>query len=264
MHLVHTPDDAEKKANTSKCHICLRSTGLSREHVPPKSAYNNYNGLWEHLATQGNKLSSRSMRIRGGFHVKTLCADCNNRVCAPYASEYVEFVRHLVETPLLLDQSGEARVVSVRQNTLFIAKEIMTMILAIEDLPFVELHDELRHFVLHPDAVLTMPFDILAFLVPKSPETGTIAPFHGRVDSFASGFGFTGGEISWYPFGFVYAAAIGPRYRPEKMTNVNAWFSQRPSRTPGSVRLFCRVTGVESMSCALGAKRKRPQIDRLL
>jgi hypothetical protein len=171
-----------------------------------------------------------------------------------------------VETPVLFDQSGEARVVSVRQNTLFIAKEIATMILAIEHLKFCEVHDELRNFVLDKGALVTMPFDILAFLVPKSPESGTISPFagSGRVDTFAPGFGFLGGEISWHPFGFVYAATIGPRYRPDKMTNVNAWFSQRPSRTPGSVRLFCRVTGVESMNCALGAERTRPQIDRLL
>ncbi len=263
MHLVHVPDDAEKKDNISKCHICMRAKSLTWEHVPPKNAYNNCNGLWEYFSTQGNNLTSRYAKIRGGFRVRTLCIDCNNAVCAPYANEYVKFVRHLVEMPVLLGPSGEARVISVKQNTLFIAKEIATMILAVEHLKFAELHEELRYFVLDRNALLTMPFDILAFLVPKSPRTGTISRFHGRVASFAPGFELSAGEISWHPFGFVYAATIGPRYRPDKLTNVNHWFSRKQSRTPDSVNLFCRVTGVESTNCALGAKRERPQTDNL-
>jgi len=258
------PDETSKKENISKCHICLQTKPLTEEHIPPKSAYNDCNGLWEYLHASESKLSPRTVKIRGGFRVPTLCADCNNSLCAPYAEQYVKYVRHLVETPVLFDQSGEARVVSVRQNTLFVAKEIATMILALEDLKFAERHDELRHFVLKRDSLVTMPFDILAFLVPKSPEAGTVLPCsgYGRLDTSALGLGFIGGEISRYPFGFVYAATIGPRYRPDQMTNVNHWFSQRPSRSCDSVRFFCRVTGVDSMHCALGAKRERPQLGR--
>lgn len=263
MHLVHVSDDDDKKENASKCHICLRAKPLTWEHVPPKGAYNNCNGLWECLTAQENNLTSRLAKIRGGFRVQTLCKDCNNVVCEPYANEYVKFARHLVETPLLFAPSGGARVISVRQNTLLIAKEIATMILAVEHLKFAELQEELRHFVLDRNALLTMPFDILAFLVPQSLASGTISRFHGRVATFAPGFELSGGEISWYPFGFVYAASIGPRYRLDKLTNVNHWFSQKQSRTPDVISLFCRVTGVESINCALGAKRERPQTDNL-
>jgi hypothetical protein len=265
MHLLHIPDDADKKENTSKCHICLRQKPLTKEHIPPKSAYNCYNGLWEYLFTDEDRLVSRSQKIRGGFGVQTLCKDCNNTVCAPYANAYVKFVRHLVETPALVNPSGDARVISVRQNTLFIAKEIATMILAVQHLKFAELHEELRNFVLDRDAVmLTMPFDVLCFLVPKSSASGTVSPFHERVATFAPGFELSGAEISWYPFGFVYAATIGHRYRPERMTNVNHWFTQRQPRTPDTVKLFCHVTGIESINCALGNKRTNPQKDFLV
>jgi hypothetical protein len=137
------------------------------------------------------------------------------------------------------------------------------MILALESVSYAGHYAALREFVLHKEATFQPNFRVLAFLVPDLPQAGTITRFHGRVDTFAPGFRFTGDEISWFPFGFLYAAEIGRGYEPEYLTDVTRWFTtgNRRERHRDAVTLFCRVTGVDSIQCGLGNNRMRPQID---
>lgn len=264
IHLTHVPDENEREKSLSHCHICLRKGKLSREHIPPKSAYNSCNRLWERLIFTENNAKSRQVQIRGGLWVKTLCATCNNNVCSPYADEYVKFVRQLVEKPILFDKTGEARLISIRLNTLFIAKEIATIILAIEQLSFAKHHPELRQFVLSPNKRIKPPFTIYAFLVPELPESGTVVRFHSRVETYAPGYGFAGGEVSWFPFGFVYANKIGKGYEPERMTDISNWFWEKITKNSNKfLHLYRRVTGVDSIQSLLGSPRIRPQIDHI-
>jgi hypothetical protein len=171
----------------------------------------------------------------------------------------------LVETPKLFDQSGQARIVSIRLSTLLIAKEIATMILAIEPLGFAKHRHELRKFIFDKASVIDPPFAIYAFLVPEVQEAGTVLRYHARVDTYAPGYGFAGGEISWFPFGFVYASQIGVQYQLDRLTDISHWFSKAPQAESKitMLRLHCRVSGVDSIQCLLGKKRFRPQIDRI-
>lgn len=230
MYLSHVPDQKEQEESLSHCHVCLRKTKLTKEHIPPKNAFNEYNRLWDRLVVSNDKVKSRKTNISGGLWVKTLCAKCNNSICSPYANEYVKFVRQLVEKPALFDLTGDARIMSINLNTLFIAKEIASMILAIEELRFAQHRRDFRQFVMNPTARINPPFKIYAFLVPQSPESSTVARFHARVETFAPGYGFAGGEVSWFPFGFVYAGKIGKGYRPERMTDISNWFWENPKR----------------------------------
>lgn len=263
IHLMHAPSQEERAQSLSHCHVCLRKTTLTKEHIPPKKAFNTCNRLWERLVFSGDSCSSRDACIRGGLWVKTLCESCNNALCSPYAEEYVKFTRNLVESPKLFDLSGQARLVSMREDTLLIAKEIATMILAVEQLHFSRHRVELRTFVQDRNSTIDPPFRIYAFLVPDVKKAGTVVRFHSRVDSYAPGFGFMGGEISWFPFGFVYASKIGKGYQPEKLTDISHWFSETPRKGSALLKFYCRVTGVDSIQSALGIKRIRPHIDHL-
>lgn len=262
MHLTHVPNEAEREESLSHCHICLRRVQLTKEHIPPKKAYNSSSRLWDRLIFSNGKAKARSAHIRGGLWVETICADCNNSICSGYAKEYVKLVRQLVEKPTLFDPTGAARIVSVNLNTLLIAKEIATMILAAEQLSFAKHHAELRRFVLNANEKIRPPFQIYAFLVPEVPESGTVVRFHARVETYAPGYRFQGGEISCFPFGFVYASAIGRGYEPERMTDISNWFWEDPGAS-NLLRLFCRITGVDSIQSLLGAQRIRPQIDHI-
>ncbi len=256
--------DPNPDAGSPNCHVCGRVSKLTLEHVPPESAFNNCSSLFERLMKpKGAKDSALAVRIRGGFRVRTLCADCNNRVCSPYAEAYVNFVRHLVEAPRLFAPYGGGRLLRVPCDTLLLAKEIATMILAIEPFGTANIQSSLRPFVMNPEATCDPPFQVWAFLVPEAPEVGTITRFHARMDTFAPGYRFFGGEISWFPFGFVYGREIGQGYLPETLTDITHWFrrDRREDRFNEHVSLHCRMSGVESIQCAVGRQRVRPQID---
>ena len=114
--------------------------------------------------------------------------------------------------------------VSVRCDTLMLAKEMATMILAIEPSGYGDHVPALRQFVRDRQVTFSPNFRVHAFLVPDLPNAGTITRFHARVHSFAPGYGFMGGEISFFPFGFVYACKCG--YAPEALTDVTHWFTR--------------------------------------
>ncbi|HQO21319.1 MAG TPA: hypothetical protein PLA03_13340 [Acidobacteriota bacterium] len=265
MCLAHVPNEKEQEDSLSHCHICLTKSKLTKEHIPPKRAFNECNKLWERLILSDAGIAKRSTSLKGGLWVKTLCKNCNNNICSKYANEYVNLVKQLVEKPQLFDSSGGARVFIVNINPLYIAKEIATMILAIEPVAYARHIPELRHFVLNSDSTFVPPFKLFAFLVPDIAEAGTVLKYHSRVDSFAPGFTFTGGEISWFPFGFVYASDIGIRYNLAELTDISSWFSEKriTQRTRIALKLYSRITGVDSIQSLLIEQRAKPQIDYL-
>jgi hypothetical protein len=266
MYLGRLPQTrAELEENLRFCHVCLQEGPLSREHVPPQKAFNSIDRFWDHLVIERSTSRPRKARIRGGFVVETLCGKCNNEICSRYAKAYVRFVHDLVTAPQLFGPDDTARQIRVRRDTLFIAKEIATMILAIESIDFARHNHQLRQFVLDETCVLHPGFQILAFLVPDHETAGTITHFHARVDTFAPGLAFAGGEISWYPFGFVYTSQIGKGYHVDRFTDITHWFttSDRAARTSSWVSLYLRLTGVDSIQVGVGDRRVRPQIDYL-
>lgn len=265
MHLAHFSDEKEREENLSYCHICLKKCKLTKEHIPPKKAFNEYNRLWERLLHLGGKASKRVTHIKGGLWVKTICEKCNNEACSVYAKEYVKFVKQLVEKPQLFDWSGKARIFSIDANPLYIAKEVVTMILAVEAVSYARHVPELRHFVLDKDYTFKPPFKLFAFLVPDSPETGTVLRYHARVDTYAPGFKFAGGEISCFPFGFVYANKIGKGYNLHELKDITDWCSERVHYKKSRIMLslHARITGVDSIQSLLSQYRTKPQIDHL-
>jgi len=260
MFLQHIPNKDELSKDLTYCHICLEKTKLTREHIPPKKAFNQHNKLWESLTHDTNRM--RTVLIKGGFWCKTICKKCNNEIGSKYANEYIKFVKQLVSKPTIYRSTGDGFLLSVDADTLFIAKEIAMMILAYESVDFAKHNYELRKFVLDKNYTIKSPYRILSFLVPDNPNSGTMVKFHSRVDSFAPGFGFAGGEISSYPFGFVYASEIGKGYVYEKMTDISHWFSESDYsvRTRRQLTFYRRLTGVESMHVLLSGRRIKPQI----
>jgi hypothetical protein len=71
-----------------------------------------------------------------------------------------------------------------------------------------------------------------------------------------------GGEISRFPFGFVYATKIGRGYDLHGLTDITDWFTSadKHDREGQVVSLHCRLTGVDSIQCGIGAERHSPQI----
>lgn len=240
------------------CHVCLQKGEMSEEHIPPKKAYNESPKLFETFLFNTKNNHDRRIKSPNGFKRRVLCKNCNCSIGSQYAKQYITFVSQLVDSPKLFDSLGSSRLVSLRINSLFVAKEIAMMILALEPLSFGQRHSDLRKFILDSKMKIKPPFKVYGFLVPLE-SAGTIVAFHSRVSTFAPGYKFTGGEISWFPFGFVYSAQIlDKNYQPEKLTDITGWFQ---GENPPFVSLFCRDTCIDSIQHNLGSKSRLPQIN---
>jgi len=220
--------------------------------------------MWDTWVTEPS-LQKRAVKVRGGLWVQILCKRCNNEVCSMYAEAYVEFVRHLLNSPRITDAGGVARLVRIPVDRLHVAKQLVAMILAIESIAFCRHNGEMRRFVLDPNGTLEPRFRFHGFLVPNKASAGTIATYHARVDTYAKGYGFTGGEISYPPFGFIYSSSIGPGYDIQRLTDITEWFTEGSSRTRtnANVALHARETGVDSMHVVFGSERIRPTVDHI-
>jgi hypothetical protein len=262
---------AGKREN--RCHLCLRKRKLSKEHVPPQSAFNDARATWERFNPTSGSLDERGewhgppqtipMFSRGGFYVNTLCSECNNSTGGTSAQAYVRFVRSLSSRKPLLNASGNRRIVTVNEDPSLIARQLAVMLLAVEDVRFAQKHESFRLFAFGKRERVTPPFKFYAFLVPKKPNAGTIVPFHARVPSFAPGWGATAGEISQFPFGFVYADKLEEKYRPETLGDITAWFSDPPTEGGVILSTVSRLTVLDSMHCCLGNPRRAPQVERI-
>jgi hypothetical protein len=259
-----------------RCHLCLSAARLTKEHVPPEAAFNGERRLWERFNPHSKGIDPDSGAQRGpsqtvmdtwqgGFYVRTLCRDCNSRSGQGSAAEYVRFVRDLAEAPRLFTPGDDRRIVRVRADTLLVARQIAVMILAIQDLAYAQLHGSLRAFARGEIESTVPPFRVLAFLVPDDPAAGTVARAHGRVDGSGGSFAAMAGEISLFPFGFVFADELGSGYRPDELADITAWFSstRRIDRESVWMSLPRRLTVLDSVHGALGNHRRGPQIDSM-
>ncbi len=114
MVLYHQPALGHRETT---CHLCLRETALTYEHIPPKKAFNDCRKLWERFnpRTKGigrdgqpkGPAQTRHEIWQGGFYVRTLCKACKNATGGTSARAYVQFVKALAEAPRLFEPDGK-------------------------------------------------------------------------------------------------------------------------------------------------------------
>jgi hypothetical protein len=152
------------RATMGTCHICLRERPLSFEHVPPSAAVNvdklEVRGLKHWLERNNDGIRLRHVIRQGGFGFSRLCEACNNRTGSWYGTELTGWVHAAVAAihalpsvpemdAQLKDHSVMFRIEGVRP--LAMIKQIITMVLVVNDVEFAMRHPDLRAFVLDRD-----------------------------------------------------------------------------------------------------------------
>jgi hypothetical protein len=158
------------------CHLCLCEGPLSFEHVPPRAAFNSsrvdIRGAEHWLARSTGGLALRKTIQQGGQGLHVFCSDCNNKTGSWYASELIGWVHGAVAAMSALppiaemNRELEPHVARLRINQvrpLAFVKQIITMVLAVNDVGFAERHPALREFVLDRDK-RGVPDDVQVYL----------------------------------------------------------------------------------------------------
>ncbi len=197
---------------TGKCHICGSIGELTKEHVPPRSAFNKQKALvyagerliqlltsenfpWDFSDTQGKE-------VQGGVGYNTLCAKCNNDTGAWYGGAFAEFAFQGLE-PVFKNKPGT--IVSIKFKDIYplrVLKQVVCMFLSINRPDFADQNPELRKFVLEREYnTLNNQYQIYGFGC-----RGKLARFFGKTvrADFSNGMHLlTFSEINAIPFGYV-------------------------------------------------------------
>lgn len=113
------------------CHLCGKYTKLTKEHVPPKSAFNK----GKVLNVTGNELinAMQNKNFKGKFtqngtSVYSLCQSCNNNAGAWYVNDYTDFCKSIVY--YLIKQKAVDNKLIIKNDSIqfgYIMKQIMCM-----------------------------------------------------------------------------------------------------------------------------------------
>jgi hypothetical protein len=201
------------RATIGTCHVCLRERPLSFEHVPPHAAFNfdkiEVRGLRHWLERDDDGIRLRHVIQQGGFGFNRLCEDCNSRSGSWYAAELTGWVHAavaaihalppLAEMDAQLDDHGVMfHIEGVRP--LAMIKQVITMLLAVNDVEFAVRHPDLRAFVLDRDR--TGLHDVQIYLALYLGPVVRFVGISGKANLETSE-AFILSEVAYPPFSYV-------------------------------------------------------------
>lgn len=131
-----------------RCWLCGQWAKLTREHIPPKVAFNNYPILL--CAVEENTVRTGRLEWKGkverGLVVRSLCGECNSRGGAKYGSHYADFIA-LVAPAVEKARDGEQIIISGVRRPLSILKQIMQSFVSANGPDFVTANPWIRKFI---------------------------------------------------------------------------------------------------------------------
>ena len=181
------------------CHLCGKHSLLTKEHVPPQSAFNNNSGFLLKFSHWYGNSSEPKKHFQGGYSKYTLCSKCNNNTGSWYGSDFVDFC---VKGDAILGK-GYSGLLSLcfEIYPLRVIKQIVTMFFSVNGPNFRVKNPELVSFVLGKENKYLSPYNrIYCYFF-----TGNISKWMGSqgIANVFSGKIKIVSEIDLWPFGYV-------------------------------------------------------------
>ncbi len=139
---------SEKSKLEGQCWLCGRWRELTREHIPPRSAFNNHPILL-YTVEENTRRTGRvewAGRVEQGLVVRSLCGECNSRGGGQYGSHYADFIAR-VAPAVERARDREQIIISGVQRPLSILKQIMQTFVSANGPDFVAANPWIRKFI---------------------------------------------------------------------------------------------------------------------
>ena len=90
------------KNKTGICHICLKKSKLTADHVPPKSCKNKGKQqlFLEYIITEKNTAITKTKLFQNGIKFYTICQKCNNDLLGGDYDRELEYFMKEVESQI--------------------------------------------------------------------------------------------------------------------------------------------------------------------
>ncbi len=180
------------------CHICGKGTKLTREHVPPQSAFNDNPMVLQNIKDYLYKKAGKT-QLKDGFCVYTLCNECNNNTGRWYGKAFAEFCRKGMD---VMDMEYRGKLsLCFEIYPLRVLKQVIAMFFSVNSPTFRNNNDELVKFILSREKkYLSSKYRIYMYFF-----AGNIAKWMGTQykANLLSGKMIGISEIDYPPFGYV-------------------------------------------------------------
>lgn len=193
---------------TGKCRICSKYGKLTFEHVPPQSAFNSNPVFFQksvHLHDKKSYLYGQRIRSNQGAGGYYLCKSCNNLTGSYYGDSYKKFA--YIGMMALTNRIWTSKTITFEYafQPLNVLKQVLSMFMCLDSGGELLRLKGLTEFILNKNSQ-NLPPNIRIFMyhtVSKEVRNGW-----GMVNS--GGSTHILGEITYPPFGFVYALDSEP------------------------------------------------------
>lgn len=188
------------------CNICGQYKELTKEHVPPRKAFNN--GRWTEILYENDNwldnplMTPHKKRIhQGGVYFFSICEKCNNNTGRYYARAYSSWCHYSMD--ILRRTKGDSSLYI--PNSLYplrVIKQIIVMFFAINGEDFGKRHSDLIPFILNQDQFPIPPqYNVYAYYKLDSNLRYLPESYIGNFSDGPNPIMVT--EIGFPPFGFV-------------------------------------------------------------
>jgi hypothetical protein len=194
------------------CHLCGETKTMTKEHVPPRSAFNKQRWVagdpMDALDLPPGETPPGEVR-QGGISFPTLCKACNTLTGNLYGNAYKRWAyggRHwLDQIPEgeFIPDGKNAHVTAKNTNFLRVMKQIVSMFMSVNPIGFrrKEIGEQLARFVLDP-AVQGVPDGIRVFMYLNREGESRYLPFMVKGD-LTTGDICAVSEITFPPYGYL-------------------------------------------------------------
>jgi len=184
------------------CWLCGQYRKLTREHIPPRAAFNNNSVLLlavEEKTRETGRLEWNG-RVEEGLIVRSLCGDCNSRGGAKYGNHYVDFIAKVA--PIVeRARDREEFVLSGVRRPLSILKQIVQSFVSANGPHFVAANPWIRKFVRN-SRNMDWPPNLFAYIFATNTKGGRKTGLAGFYD-FEKKHIRTVAEFTFWPLGMI-------------------------------------------------------------
>lgn len=221
------------------CWLCGRWANLTREHIPPRSAFNDRPLLLYDVERHSNiigRLEWAGRREKGLIAV-SLCGECNTKCGGQYGSHYVEFLRKVAER-VGKARNGERILVAGIHRPLSILKAITQSFVSANGPAFVNANSWVRKF-LRSSRNRDWPRDVFLYVFGTKSSGGRKSGVAGFYEVHARRIRVVA-EFTFWPLGSVlsFDELKDPRLAP-----IHHW-SQFEYSYEGTVDLWLTINPV--------------------
>lgn len=205
-----------------KCWLCGKWAKLTREHIPPRSAFNDSPLLLHEVETRSADVGylEWSRRRESGLIAVSLCGDCNSSCGGKYGSHYAEFIRKIAE-PVEKARDGDVIFVPGISRPLSILKAVTQSFVSSNGPAFVEANPWVRKF-LRNSRDCGWPRDIFLYVFATNSRGGRKSGVSGFYE-FARRKSHVIAEFTFWPLGTVMS--FGEELADLRLAPIHHWTS---------------------------------------